>query len=117
MAADLGLPVAYLGLNVGTPVYDRDGARIGVVEHVLADEPMDLFLGLIVHTHPLPGRHLYADADQIADMRERGVVLAGGRAVLHDPSESRPNAPDDEPAEGTLQARLRRAWDWLTAPR
>jgi len=117
MAEDLGPPVAYLGLREGTRVYDPHGKRIGVVEHVLADDPMDLFLGLIVHTHPLPGRHLYADADQIADMRERGVVLTVGRDLLHDPAESRPNAPDDDPPAGTLQARLRSAWEWLTAPR
>ena len=49
MAEDMGPPVAYLGLREGTPVYDRSGERIGVVEHVLADEPMDIFLGLVVH--------------------------------------------------------------------
>ena len=114
---DLGPPVAYLGLREGTPVYDRRGERIGVVEHVLADEPMDIFLGLIVHTHPVPGRHLYADADQIGQMRERGVVLVVGREALHEPSGPRPNAPDDTPLDGTLPARLRRAWDWLTTPR
>jgi len=37
--------------------------------------------------------------------------------LLHDPAESRPNAPDDDPPAGTLQARLRSAWEWLTAPR
>jgi hypothetical protein len=114
---DLGPPVAYLALKEGTPVYDREGQRVGVVEHVLADEPMDIFHGLIVHTVPLPGRHLFADADQIAELRERGVVLSVGREELHDPSEQRPapGAPDDTPVDGTLQARLRRAWDWLTS--
>jgi len=28
-----------------------------------------IFQGVIVHTHPLPGRHLYADATQIAHLR------------------------------------------------
>jgi hypothetical protein len=115
---DLGEPVAYLGLREGTAVYDRGGQQIGVVEHVLADEAVDIFHGLIVHTHPLPGRHLYADADQIADLRERGVVLTGGRDELHDPTPPpAPQQPDDTPADGTLQASLRRAWDWLTTPR
>ena len=35
----LGPPVAYTAVSKGTPVYDRDGERIGVVEHVVADEP------------------------------------------------------------------------------
>jgi hypothetical protein len=116
---DLGPPVAYLALKEGTPVYDRHGQRIGVVEHVLADEPMDIFHGLIVHTTPLPGRHLFADADQIVEMHEGGVLLAVGREELHDPSEPRPAGlgSDDIPADGPLQARLRRAWDWLKSGR
>jgi hypothetical protein len=27
----LGDPIAYLGVEDGTPVYDRDGSRVGVV--------------------------------------------------------------------------------------
>jgi sporulation protein YlmC with PRC-barrel domain len=57
-----GPPVAYTAVTKGTPVYDRDGERIGVVEHVVADEPVDVFHGLIVHTRPLPGRRRYAPA-------------------------------------------------------
>ena len=76
---DLGAPIAYLVLRTGTPVYDRDGERVGVVEHVLADEAVDIFHGLVVHTEPLPGRDVYADADQIAALRERGVLLSAGR--------------------------------------
>ena len=53
-AAELGRPVAYLALKDGIPVYDRTCQRIGVVEHVVADEPTDIFEGLIVHTLPLP---------------------------------------------------------------
>ena len=58
--AELGEPIAYLALKEGTPVYDRTGERVGVLEHVVADEPTDIFEGLIVHTLPLPGRHLFA---------------------------------------------------------
>src|SRR5439155_14160947 len=84
MAEDMGPPVAYLGLREGTPVYDRDGERIGVVEHVLADEPMDIFLGLVVHTHPLPGRTLSAVAVEIAEKTEKDVVYAVARAISQD---------------------------------
>jgi hypothetical protein len=113
---DLGRPVAYTALVDGTPVYDPDGERIGVVECVLADERHDIFHGIVLHTVPLPGRHLYADADQIVALHERGVVLAAGREALHEPREPerRRVRPDGSAVESPLEARLRRAWDWLT---
>jgi uncharacterized protein YrrD len=112
---DLGAPIAYLALKEGTPVFDRDGNRIGVVEHVMADEVADLFLGLIVHTLPLPGKHRYADADQIAGLYERGVLLAVGRDELHEPkAPARRSVSVPEVVESPLQARLRRAWDWIS---
>lgn len=120
---DLGLPIAYLVLKVGTTVYDRYRERIGVVEQVLADEELDIFHGLIVHTRPLPRRHLFADAGQIAELRERAVLLSVDRADLHEPrknsrtgrrpkDQDRRERPEDQ-AESSLQARLRRAWDWI----
>lgn len=112
--ADLGPPIAYLALPEGTPVYDRSGTRIGVVEQVLADEPVDIFRGLIIHTEPLPGRHLFADADQIAEMRERGVVLSVARDDLYEPTrEPEPAVSDGKPVDGTVRAMVRRAWDRL----
>jgi hypothetical protein len=53
-----------------------------VVDHVVAHEVVDIFEGIIVHTIPLPGRHLFADADQISELRERGGAAVGraGRA-------------------------------------
>jgi hypothetical protein len=108
-------PIAYLALNEGTSVYDRTGERIGIVEHVVADEPIDIFEGLIVHTLPLPGRHLFADADQIAALHERGVLLLVGRHELHDPGQksTRQTNPKNS-VESPLQTRLRRAWDWIS---
>jgi hypothetical protein len=113
---DLGRPIAYLVLHDGTPVFDAGGHRVGVVEHVVADEPMDIFEGLVVRTHPLPGRHLFADADQIAELRERGVVLAVGRADLHEPTEhtAARRGEFEHPSEDPFQARLRRAWEWIS---
>jgi uncharacterized protein YrrD len=111
---DLGGPIAYLALTAGTPVYDRDGRRIGVVEHVLADTDLDIFHGVIVHTHPLPGRHLYADADQIAQLYERGVALSVRAEDLHDPGQqSATHSGVPAETESPLQARLRKAWDWI----
>lgn len=105
------------------PVYDRDGQRIGVVERVVGELDADIFDGVLVHTHPLPGQHAFADVDQIAELRERGVVLAVGRDELHEPSDNgarrRNHAPAGTAASGEtpLQARLRRAWDALTGHR
>jgi uncharacterized protein YrrD len=115
---ELGPPIAYIVLEEGTPVYDRRGERIGVVEHVLADEALDIFEGVIIHTRPLLGGHLFADADQIAELRERGVLLSVDRDALHEPSEKQ--AGENAGAgsvESPLHARLRRAWDWLSKRR
>ena len=112
---DLGPPIAWLVLEEGTPVYDRNGERVGVAERALGEE--DIFEGLIVHTLPLPGHHLFADVDQIAELHERGVVLSVERDALHKPpsedsARKRRRARSDTPESG-LEARLRRAWDWL----
>jgi hypothetical protein len=108
----LGPPVAHLALKDGTPVYDRSGARVGVVEHVM-DESR-IFEGIIIHTYPLPGRHLYADANQVDEIHQRGVVLSVERADLHDPRIESARRRWGEP-EKTLELRLRRALDWITA--
>jgi hypothetical protein len=111
-ARDLGAPIAWLALKDGMPVYDRGGETVGVVEHVVGYPQGDIFDGVIVHTRPLPGRHLYADIDQIAELREQGVVLAVGRDELHEPPRPGARRADDDDTGG-LEARLRRAWDWL----
>ena len=88
------------------------------MDHVLADMQLDIFEGVIVHTLPLPGHHLFADVEQIAELHERGVLLAVERDELHEP----PDEPDareagGRPVESPLEARLRRAWDWLSGRR
>ena len=114
---DLGPPIAYLALEEGTPVYDASGEQLGVVEHILGDMDADVFDGLIVHTKPLPGKHLFADVDQIAELHERGAVLSVERDELHEPG-GRPNRKDGpDTMENPLEARLRRAWDWISGRR
>jgi hypothetical protein len=108
---ELGPPVAYLALKDGTPVYDRNGTRIGVVENVMAVG--NIFEGLMIHTHPLPGRHLYADAAQVAEIREHGVLLSADSDEHHDPRREAGHRQRDGQQRG-LEARLRRAFDWLT---
>jgi hypothetical protein len=111
---ELGDPVAYTAVADGTPVYDPQGGRIGVVEHVM--EVGGIFEGVIVHTHPLPGRHMYADADQVAEIHERGVVLSVTKRELV-ALEQPPRRSGRGAGESPLEARLRRAWDWLTGRR
>jgi hypothetical protein len=60
-----------------------------------------------------PGRHLYADAAQIAEIRERGILLSVRREELHDPRR-KSGRRRRVARERTLEARLRRALDWLT---
>jgi hypothetical protein len=108
----LGPPVAYFTVKDGTPVYDRSGARVGVVEHVM--EEGGIFEGINIHTYPLPGRHLYVPAKQVDEIHQRGVVLSVERADLNDPWIEYVRRHRGEP-EKTLERRLRRALDWVTA--
>ena len=112
----LGRPVAYTALVEGMPVYGPDGARVGIVDEVLAEEQHDLFLGIVVHTLPLPGRHLRADADQIAGIYERGVLLAVPRDSLSEPPPPRParSRGTATRVEPPAEALLRRIWGRLT---
>jgi hypothetical protein len=114
---DLGAPIGYLTLRDGSAVYDRDGVHVGEVEHVLADEGVDIFHGLIVRTPPPSSRHLFATRDQIGGLYERAVVLSVPAQELHVPSADRParDAAGDT-AHNPVQEGLRRAWDWLSRP-
>jgi hypothetical protein len=106
--------VAYSVLSDGVPVYDSDGARVGEVEHVLADEGPDIFHGLIVGT---PEGHRFASRDQIAELRRGGAELSVPGAELREPSADPVAADADRPLGEQLQDGLRRAWDWVSQPR
>jgi hypothetical protein len=45
-----GEPISYEALAKGTPSFSASGARIGTVEHVLHDDSLDLFDGLVIAT-------------------------------------------------------------------
>jgi hypothetical protein len=115
---DLGAPVSHLAVADGAPVYDPSGRRVGVVDRVMVDGPTGVFEGIVVHALPLPGRHLYATHDQIAGLRERGVLLAVEAGELHELSEhaARGRARRQAP-ESPLERSLRKAWDWLAGVR
>jgi hypothetical protein len=116
---DLGNPVSYLVLPQGTDVMSSDGRKVGTVEHVLAVPDADVFDGVIVDMSAGPGGHRFADADQVARIYERGVVLtldAEQAEQLPEPAEN-PAAmdagPDDVTPDG-LDDKLKRAWDYLS---
>jgi hypothetical protein len=119
--ADLGAPRSYLTLEPGTPVYGSDGARIGVVEHVLAVPDEDIFDGIVVKIHDglLEDERRFADAPLVDEIYERGVALsipAAGAERLPAPS-ANPAALDagpDDTVPDRLSDKLRRAWDLVS---
>lgn len=119
---DLGQPSSYLALGKGAPVYSRDGAEVGKVEHVLSSPKVDIFDGIVLDTSVLPGGHRFVDAPQVEEIYERGVVLkvdAAGAERLPRPSASPGSlevGPDDM-APDDLEDKLRRAWDVISGRR
>ncbi|MFC0531264.1 hypothetical protein [Phytohabitans kaempferiae] len=110
----LGEPLAYTVLPDGVPVYDSNEVLVGEVEHVLADEGPDIFHGLIVDT---PDGHRFADREQIAQLRRRGVILAVPGTDLRDPHADPIAAEAGRPVSEQVQHGLRRAWEWMSQPR
>ena len=116
---ELGDPASYLVLEDGTPVMTSDGREVGKVEHVLADPDADVFEGVIVDMRPGPGGHRFADADQVAAIYERGVVLAldteaAERLPAPAANPATLGAGPDDTVPDDLGDKLRRAWDYLS---
>jgi uncharacterized protein YrrD len=116
---DLGQRIAYQVVSHGTPVYAAGGEQIGKVAKVLAAEDEDVFDGIVIGEHLLGTQHRFADADDIADIFERGVVLKLNMADcehLPEPS-ANPAVMRDDPAESKADRRrekLMRAWDLIS---
>lgn len=116
---ELGSPISYEVLEQGTPVYSSDGEQIGKVAHVLAVEDEDVFDGVVISEHMGSGGHRFADADDIASIHERGMVLKLDRAAaehLPEPT-ANPAVMRDDPGEGTqggLSRKLHRAWNTIS---
>jgi PRC-barrel domain protein len=116
---DLGAPISYMAVEHGVPVYSSDGAKVGAVEHVLADEGADVFDGIIIDTHLGPGGWRFVDAPEVADLHERGVRLKIDRAAADQLPEPHPNPGElrVDPAdaeESPVMDKLRRAWDYIS---
>ncbi|UJA20895.1 DUF2171 domain-containing protein [Thermoleophilia bacterium SCSIO 60948] len=117
--SDLGAPASYLTLADGTDVFSSDGEKVGRVEHVLADEEVDIFDGLVIDRSVLPGAHRFCDAAHVERIYDRGVVLTLDRAGvdgLPKPGESPAvlEADPDDTAPDDLGDKLRRAWDVIS---
>ena len=116
---DLGAPVSYFVVEPGADVYSADGERVGRLQHVLADEENDIFDGIVIDTQLGPGGLRFADAPDVAESRERGIVLrltATQVGNLPKP-EANPAVVEhhgDDGPESALQAKLRRAWDLIS---
>ena len=117
--ADLGPPSSYLVLEEGVPVFSSDGKQVGEVEHVLRDVQADIFDGLVIDTSVLPGGHRFADAEQVDEIFERGVLLKADYAAverLPEPGENPATMdvdPGDEP-DSALESKLKRAWELIS---
>ena len=108
---DLGAPVAYLVLKNGTPVFDLSGDKIGEVEHVLDDQPTDVFHGLLIET---PAGHRFAASSQVDGLFEHGVILNVPLDQLPEPSA---DAAAQAAEDSTVGESLKRAWAWLIQPK
>lgn len=112
---DYGEPSSYRVLERGVDVISSDGDRIGVVEHVLADEDTDVFDGIVVDTRMGPGGLVFVDASQVADVREKALLLSvstSGAESLPRPS-ANPAVMEHHGVED-VEGKLRRAWDAIT---
>jgi uncharacterized protein YrrD len=116
---DLGPPISYQVLEAGTPVLSSDGEEIGNVAHVLADENEDVFDGIVISEPSAPGKHRFADADDIHEIHEHAVLLKLDReasARLPEPT-ANPAVMREDPGERPpteLAEKLRRAWNFLS---
>jgi hypothetical protein len=112
---DLGPRIAFTALAEGTPVYDPGGRRVGVVDEVLVEPRGGIFEGVVIHTLPLPGRHLHALPDQIAEIHRGGVLLSAGVDELPEEVGWRHRDRDRTPSpEPPLQRFARRVLDRLS---
>ena len=64
--------ISYQALRMGVLVRASGGEEIGTVEHVLEVPELDVFDGIVVKT---PDGLRFADADQVADITDRYVLL------------------------------------------
>jgi len=120
---DLGERCAYQVLGKGTPVYSSDGENVGTVTHVLDVPSEDVFDGVIIEDVPGAEGHRFVDADEVADIHERGLVLKLDAVAARDLPRPSANPAamsaniDTIPDGAARHAKLRRAWDLISGKR
>ena len=114
---DLGAPSSYLVLEPGVEVFSRDGEKLGEVQYVLADSEENVFDGIVIDVSWVSGALRFADAQQVAEIYERGVVLgltSADAERLPEPTEN-PGMIEvtgiDDVDRSELHQKLRRAWE------
>jgi hypothetical protein len=70
---DEGHPISFRVLSRGTAVWSSDGEEIGTIESVLANDPEDIFDGIVIRTK---GGRRFVDAPEVARIAERRVTLS-----------------------------------------
>ena len=117
---DLGSPSSYRVLEPGTAVFSDDGAKVGEVQHVLADYDLDVFDGIVIDITRLTGGLRFADAGQVGQIYDRGVVLlvsAADAERLPEPSDN-PGSIEihgiEDVDRSALREKLRRAWEMVS---
>ncbi len=116
---DLGPPISYQVLAIGTKVLSCEGTDVGEVVHVLAVEAEDVFDGIVIAEHAGSGGHRFADADDIQEIHQDAVVLnLDHEASMRLPQPSaNPAVMSDDPADpgsADITRKLKRAWDRLS---
>jgi hypothetical protein len=67
-------PVAWIVIEPGWDVVDRDGRRVGRVDELVGDADKDIFSGLKVHTRLL-GKPRFVPAERVRAIYEGRVEL------------------------------------------
>ena len=90
------------------------------MKHVLADYDLDVFDGIVIDATRLPGGLRFAEAGQVDQIYERGVVLLVSTAAaerLPEPSDN-PGSIEIHGVEdvdrSALREKLRRAWEMVS---
>lgn len=68
-------PIAWLALEVGTPIFTTDGEQVGKVANVVADREKDIFSGLTFKPGLLDSR-VFVPADKVAEITEGAVKIS-----------------------------------------